>query len=134
MAMFDVDRPAIRGPVGDLPPAARARPGQRTVVTPVAAGQLVYRVLGDAEQRPRSLARDEAEPAVNHRGRVRVIPGIARGGERLPPAPSRAGSGSQPDQLRVRRLAPAAEISGELSQHLVHTTQRSQAATGRRSR
>ena len=31
VAVLDMDRPAVRGPVGDLPPAARARPGQRHV-------------------------------------------------------------------------------------------------------
>jgi hypothetical protein len=133
VAVLDMDRPAAGGPVGDLPPAARARPGQRQVVAVLAAGQLVDRVLDDAEQRPRSLAGDEPERAVHHCGRVRVVPGIARGGDGLPPAARRPGRGGQPDQLRIGRLAPAAEIGRKLGQRLVHATQRSRVATGRQS-
>ena len=68
MAVLDMDWPAVGGPVGDLPPAAWARPGQRRVVAALAAGEFVDRVLGDAEQRPRSLTGDQPERAVHHRG------------------------------------------------------------------
>ncbi len=130
VAVLDVDRPAVGGPVGDLPPAVRARPGQRRIVAAVAAGEGVDRVLGDAEQRPRPLTRDQPERAVHHRGCAWVVPLITRGSDGLPPAASRPGRGSQPDQLPIRRLTPAAEIGRELRQRLIHTTQRSQTATG----
>ena len=112
-------------------PARRARPGQRQVVAALAAGELVDRVLGDAEQWPRPLTRDQPERAVHHCGWVRVVPGITRGGDGLPPASSRPGRGGQADQLRIGRLTPAAEIGRELRQRLIHTTQRSRAMTGR---
>jgi hypothetical protein len=92
----------------------------------------VDRVLGDPEQRPRSLTGDQLERAVHHRSWVRVVPGITRGGDHLPPAASRPGRGGQPDQLRIGRLTPAAEIGRELGQRLIHTTQRNRVATGRR--
>ena len=96
----------------------------------VAAGEVVDRVLGDAEQRSRPLAGDQPERAVHHHGCARVVPLITRGGDGLPPAARRPGCGGQPDQFRIRWLTPAAEIGREIRQRLIHATQRSQTATG----
>ena len=51
MAELDMDGPAGGGAVGDLLPAPAAAPGQRGIAA--AAGELLGRVLGGSEQRPR---------------------------------------------------------------------------------
>jgi hypothetical protein len=82
VAVLEVGRPAGRAPVGDLPPALRAAPGQRRVVA-LRAGQVPDRVLGGAVQHLRAgLAAVPVERATEVLGGREA----AAGGDTVPPA------------------------------------------------
>jgi hypothetical protein len=121
MAVLDVGRAAGEGTVGDLLPAARARPRQRGEQA-AASGQLVDGVLAALNSRLAPLS-DPVQQGSGHCGDVAVVPDPARRGHAFPPAAARPGGRSQPDQLPSGHGGIPAEIPGELSHPFIHSRQ-----------
>lgn len=117
-----LDRAAGKGAVGNLLPAARARPGHRGEHA-ATAGHRVDRVLGRAEQQIRPGIRPAPARQGDHPGDVAVVPDAARGGDAVPPAAASPRGRSEPDQLLVRHLSSPAEIRGQFGQRLLHASQ-----------
>jgi hypothetical protein len=97
VAVLDMNRPAIRGPIGDQRPTPRADPGQRRSA-PLPAGNLLNDVLGGREQQ---FGAGVAADPVEHAGQVLIGMDAARRSDPGPPAAGRPGrrrsAGPTPD-------------------------------------